>query len=178
MESEERPLLVHKDQFEWLDTKWALTSLPLVLSGFPVSLVALPWYWEVIGFVAALPTWFGILTVLRGRLKSKWIEEVLDNNEGVFFDMAMALGEGRARGLWDDSGHDQSMAWTGAHYESLRRQMAEQLDVILPACSSVSQVNEVIEGIGAKSQSYAGLRQMRSGRFAQDFREKGFGIDV
>lgn len=103
---------------------------------------------------------------------------MLDNNQGVFFDIVMALGEGRARRLWNDPGQDQAMAWTGRRYERIRRQMVEQLDVRLPACSSVSQVNEVIQAIDAKSQSYAGLRQIRSGRFAQEFRDRGFGLDV
>lgn len=115
---------------------------------------------------------------MRGRLKSKWIKEVIDNNHNVFFDMADGIDQGRALGFWDDADHHQQMNWVFRSYKNIRRQMAEQLDVILPACSSVSQINEVIQGIDAKSQSYAGLRLIRSGRFAQEFRERGFGIDV
>ena len=109
MEPDKGPLLVHNNPFDWLDTKWALTSLPPVLSFLPVSLVDLSWYWKAVAIIIALPIWFGILKALRGGLRSKWIKEVLENNHNVFFDLAMALGEGRVRGPWNDSGHDKAM---------------------------------------------------------------------
>lgn len=178
MDSEEAPLLVHKDPYERLDMKWVLESLTLVLSVVTVWLGGIPGYWTAIAFVALLLSWFWILTGLRGHLRSKWIKEVIDNNDDIFFDMMTAMDQGRALGLWSEMGHDQRMGGTIARYRSIRRQMLEQLDVILPACSSVGQINDVIDALATESQSSSGLRQIRTGRFAQAFREKGFGIDI
>lgn len=177
-DSETAPLLVHRDRFQWLDAKWVLGLAATVFSLPTPFLVGISGYAATIIGVTLAAALLGMLIALRGCLRSRWIKDVIDNNENVFFELAMALGEGRALGLWDDTGQDERMNWVGSSYNSIRRQMLEQLDVRLPACASVSQTNEVLEGLASKSQSYAGLRQIRNGRFAQEFRERGFGIDA
>ena len=178
MDSEATPLHIHKDPYHWLDMKWVLALLSLALPLATVLPSGFPWYGTTIAFVVLAAIVFWILTALRGRLRSQWIRAVIDNNQDVFFDMAMGIGEGEALGLWSDAGETSQMSWAFANYRSIRRQMLERLDVILPACSSVSEISAVIEAIDKESQSYSGLRQIRKGGFAEEFRKKGFGINV
>ena len=177
MDSETAPLLIHKNPYDWLDMKWVLALLSLVLFLSPVLPGDIPWYVTTIARFTLVAVVFGGLLALRGHRKSKWIKEVIDNNCNVFFDMQMGMGEGRARGLWDDAGQYPQMDWASAKYGRIRPQMQDQVGVILPACSSVSEISAVIEAIEKESRSYSGLRQIRNGGFAEGFRRKGFGMD-
>ena len=190
-EQEQRLLKVHQNPAQWLESGWIaiavclLSPMAIVLSdlfqrmslddnGIPGMVLTLVVYAVALPVLGA--SLLGLLALVRGHYRSRWIRAVMANNSDVFADLAFGIAEGRERGFWADGVQGPEMQWVSSRYTKILQEMLEDLNVVLPTCASVSEVDEVIRGIERDSQSFRGLRRIRNGTFCQEYPEKGFGL--